>query len=167
MNMYELGETFRLLESLAEAAEAGGSADQAAVIADALGQIGGDITEKLDSCAALITEWKHRADAMATEAKRLSDARAALVRRGDRLKACMMQLMESTDTKKAQGKRFTIGQRKGSMSVLIDTAAELPDEYMRHPDPVPDKTAIKAALDSGETVYGATLHRGPTTVTIK
>jgi len=122
MNMYELGET----------------EDQAAVIADALGQIGGDITENLDDCAALITDWKHRADAMATEAKRLSDARTALVVRADRLEACMMQLMESRAALVRRGDRL-----KACMMQLMEST------------------------DSGETVYGATLHRGPTTVTIK
>jgi hypothetical protein len=57
---------------------------------------------------------------------------------------------------------FTITVRKNPPAVTIDDASTVPAQYKRTPEPtppiaVPDKAAIKAALQGGEVVAGARL----------
>ena len=56
---------------------------------------------------------------------------------------------------------FKVAVRDNPVSVLIE--GEVPEDYMMlppPPDPVPDKAAIKMALEAGKEVPGAKLVRG-------
>lgn len=52
--------------------------------------------------------------------------------------------------------RVTVSYRK-SESVNIEDVTRLDDEFIRVPEPVPDKTAIKQAIKAGREVVGAEL----------
>lgn len=63
----------------------------------------------------------------------------------------------------AQGQFCTLRKRLNPVAVRITDPALVPDSYMRQqppPPPLPDKPAIKAAIEAGQFVPGASLGRG-------
>ena len=61
----------------------------------------------------------------------------------------------------------TVSAVAGKQSVVITDAAALPFDMMSTKDPVPDKTAIRAELDAGRAVPGATLSNGTPSISIR
>lgn len=67
------------------------------------------------------------------------------------------QAMGEAGLKKIEDAAMTVSLVAGKPSVRIIDEAALPEAFLRHPKPVPDKTAIGNALRDGEKVSGAEL----------
>jgi hypothetical protein len=77
-------------------------------------------------------------------------------------RACL-NAMEAASQTTIHGQRCTLRKRLNPPSVRIEDPALIPAEFKRTPPPppaVPDKTAIRAAIESGTYVPGAALVRG-------
>lgn len=69
---------------------------------------------------------------------------------------------------KAERPLATVSLRPGTVSVRIVNEADIPSQLMRETiSRAPDKAAIKAQLEAGETVPGAELARGDETISIR
>ena len=67
--------------------------------------------------------------------------------------------MKLAGVTKMQFPHFVISVKQCPESVQIAPGAMIPDEYLRHPEPEPNKVAIKEALKAGRDVPGCSLER--------
>jgi hypothetical protein len=79
------------------------------------------------------------------------------------LQRATLEVMAKADTTKIHGQHVTLMRRLNPPSVRIEDPEAIPAQYTRQPPPpppVPDKAAIKRAIESGHYVPGAALTRG-------
>ena len=82
------------------------------------------------------------------------------------LRRSIQSAMETVNLRKLELPVATLSLRTTPRSVVIVDADQVPAIYKRHPPPVPDKTLIKSAINSGLTVAGAELSNGGVTLSI-
>jgi len=124
------------------------------------------IKQSVDAFASAMRDMKNAADMAAT-----MKAAAEMVLASDQLqkyaelveKSCREALAEAMESSGCT--RFETDQQKislvaGRRSVIISDPALIPQEFMRHPDPAPDKTLIANVLKNGFAVPGAVLNNG-------
>lgn len=127
---------------------------------DAL-DIADHIIRHMQDDAALAAAAKAQAEALAMRAKRLASREGAH-------KKALLALLDATGQKKLERPCATVSRRKGSVSVNITNADDVPSQLCTVKTvTTPDKTAIKKQIDAGETVPGAELVRGPDGVTVR
>ena len=78
----------------------------------------------------------------------------------------ILKLMEMAGVKKLTLPVATVNITNVSPSVMILDEAAIPDAFMRIKKE-PNKTAIKAAMETGQSVPGAAMSNGSTTVSIR
>lgn len=111
------------------------------------------------------------------EANAMADMNEALERQyGDRAKACrlradktraaMQRLMDAAGLQKVKHPYGTLSIGKGRVKLVLDEGFEPPQGYARV-TVSPDKTAIKKALEAGETMPGARLEEGDPVLTVR
>ena len=155
---------------------------------DLLAEIGGDVSDenvakaidewfgefkmetarKADAYVGLIREFELRAEARAAEAKRMTERanvdRNAAKNMRDRLKWFMEQHgLETIDTERF---RLTVRANGGKAPMEITSEADVPPEY-QVPVMTIDKDKLRADLEAGKTVPGATLLQRGTSLLIK
>jgi len=96
----------------------------------------------------------------------LKARRERLERKSDALKGMMLSLMKTAQQSKVELFEATLSVRKGSTSVEIVDANDLPSQLCRLVFQ-PDKKAIKEHIEAGEDVPGARLVVGDDGLTIK
>lgn len=108
---------------------------------------------KIENVALWIKNLRADAEAYKAEAQAFTDRK----RTAERKIETLTRLLEITlRGQKFKTDRVQISYRK-SDSVQIDKDAKLPDEYLRHKDPEPDKAALKKALKEGVKIDGVQL----------
>ena len=122
--------------------------------------------EKVDRTAAVLAEFEAAADAAKREMDRLCKRRESFARQHDRLCDYVLATLSASALKELCGNTATLKLRLNPVAVTIDDPEAVPAEFKRQPVPpppppaVPDKAAIKVALQSGVDVAGARLTRG-------
>jgi len=89
-----------------------------------------------------------------------------LSRREDALRALAFKIMQTADLPKAELPEATLSIRRGNPKVIITDETVVPDEYCRFKRE-PNKSVIKAALETGEHIPGATLSNAEPSLTIR
>lgn len=110
--------------------------------------------DKLESIACWIKNLTSDANALATEIKSLSARKKTLENTQAKLENLLQTELagEKFDTPKV-----AVSFKK-STQTIIDDVEKLPSEFVKIvTDKVPDKTAIKAAINSGKAIDGAHL----------
>ena len=69
-------------------------------------------------------------------------------------------LMKPNNPKVVKGKFLTVALQNSPRKLAIEDETAIPKAYLVQPDPVIDKAGIKAALESGGIVPGASLFQG-------
>lgn len=133
----------------------------------ALERLEGTIQEKLEGCAKVLRMLAGDVDMLETEMERLEKRRNSVVNNADRLREYMRAHMQATQTEKVKGKLFTIWLAKPREHVEVEHPESIPAEYMRQPPPMPDRAAIKKALEDGLAVPGASLKTGQPILNIR
>lgn len=148
MTLYEMTEAAKqLYEMLA----AGDIPEEA--VADTLESFG--VEDKVEDYCHIIYQLLADADMYATEIKRLEAKKKAAEKGAERMKGALSAYMQASNTKKLSAGTFTLSFRK-SESVLIKDENAIPTEYIKTKTTTSvDKTAIKNAIKSGQTVAGA------------
>lgn len=128
-------------------------------------------TDYLDIADALLRDMQE-AEALAAATKALADEYATRAKRiADRPKAikrALLTLLEAAEVKKLERPAGTVSRRAGALSVQITDADAVPSQLCTVKTvTAPDKAAIKAQIEAGETVPGAELVRGDDTVTVR
>jgi hypothetical protein len=148
------------------------------VFAGMLSATGAELAEKLDNYARLITYYQDRAALRKAEAEpygnecaRLKALAAADEADAKRLKDRLKVYMETTGVKKLESNfhKFTLAQNGGKLPLIVDdgvTIADIPSEFHRV-DVSVDNSAVRAVLESGESLEWARLGERGSSIRIK
>jgi Siphovirus Gp157 len=117
--------------------------------------------EKIDRTAGVLAAFEAAAAAARAEVERLEKRAAGFDRQHARLSSYVLGILQTLDGGRLEGHTATLARKLNPPAVAIDDAAAIPAEFTRTPPPpapVPDKTAIKAALKlDANAVPGARL----------
>jgi hypothetical protein len=126
-------------------------------VADTLEGMSGDLEVKAQNVALFVRSLEADAAAVKQWSKDAADRAKAIENRAESLRDYLARCLDAADIQKIEGPGIRIGWRKSS-AVVIDNAEQIPDEFMRTPEPpppAPDKRAIGDAIKAGATVPGA------------
>lgn len=117
--------------------------------------------EKRDRFCAFLAHLESQVELCRAEEKRIAEHRRVFEALQERLENYAIRTMEDLGVKKLEGATSVLKLYGKPPSVLITDPAEIParfivEKIVRDPD----KKAIKAAIDAGEDVPGATLSIG-------
>lgn len=110
-------------------------------------------SEKAEAVLAVSRENEVKARAVKEEADRLAKLAKAYSNKAENLKRYLLSCA-IVNGGKIDTKIGTISIRKSKKTVIVDQA-KIPEKYLTFKEPVPDKVAIKKAIESGEYVPGA------------
>ena len=155
VKLYELtSEYSELLEMLEDA-----DADEE-IIRDTLESIEGEIEEKADAYAAIMTQMNAEAEMLALEAQRLTKRATSLLQRSDRMKTYLQRQLALIGLKKLKTKYHNFTVRTNAESLVLESAADIPERFLvRKTTETIDRAALKKALQAGEDIPGARLTR--------
>ncbi|NNF66358.1 MAG: siphovirus Gp157 family protein [Gammaproteobacteria bacterium] len=152
MNLYEIAENLRELADLADSADF-----DEETIRDTLEALEGDLTTKADNIGKLSKMLTRQADTCELEATRLKDRAAQLRKRNESVLGYLQACMVVADVKRVENSLFNISLRKLPPVVQLDEEL-LPKKWLVVRETFrPDKTGIKAAIEAGQEIRGATL----------
>ncbi|MBF9050664.1 hypothetical protein GTA62_14580 [Roseobacter sp. HKCCD9010] len=104
--------------------------------------------------------------AIADQMKGMAERKERFARRQAASRSAMMRVMEAAGVRKAERPRATISLAVGRTKVDITDLETVPTQLCQMKKQ-PDRTAIKKALEAGETVPGAELVTGGDTLTVR
>ena len=107
--------------------------------------------DKVEGIALWIKNLLSEAAAIKTEKDKLGERQKACENKAKNLKEYLSGFLAG---QKFKTPRVAISYRK-SESVNVSDIGKIPEEYLKRKDPEPDKTAIKAAIKSGQIIDGA------------
>lgn len=160
--LYDIvGRYQQVAEMIADATESGNE-DELEILNDTLDGIGGEFAEKANAIACLVknnemrkSELAARRAAFEDEAKIIKAKETALDNANERLKKYLCDAMTATGNQKLKTDMFSFWVKASTPKVVIDGV--VPMDYMRVPEPQPDKEAIKKAIKDGENFEWAHL----------
>lgn len=112
--------------------------------------------EKIKNCVFYYKNILAEADALKAEKMKLQQRQQIAERKAERMKQYLEYCLDGKEFKPDDDVRVRITYRK-SKSVECDDIARVPEEYLRFRTPELDKTKVKKAIASGETVKGCVL----------
>lgn len=127
---------------------------------DTIEGLEGEIEDKADGYAKVMTQLKADAAALKAEEERLHARRSAIENNVQRMKDRLQQMMELTGKTKIKTTLFSYGIQANPPSVIIDDETKIPKKYWIPQDPKLDKAAIKEMLTNGITCEYAHLSQG-------
>ena len=125
-----------------------------------------DLLDVIDQMLRQSREDKAFADALNGIIKETRERQERLKRRAEKHKAGALALLEAAGEKKLIRPDYTASIRFTPGKVEIIDDAALPDAFVKVVT-TPDKTAIKAALERGESVEGAVLGNGHESLSVR
>jgi hypothetical protein len=170
--LYEISDELRRIDAFL--AEREGDLSGVEAMVDAwLSAVGDALLDKADGYAGLIAELEHRAGARASEAERMHRRAKADGSNAAWLKAELKGVLEQRGIAKLETSHFRISivRNGGAVPLLLSPEFEQnpPQEFARTipSQTVPDKDAVRAALEAGRQVEGAKLGERGTWLAIK
>ncbi|KCB25937.1 siphovirus Gp157 family protein [Bordetella hinzii] len=119
-----------------------------------------DMVPKVQSYGFVIRNMEALETAINAEAERLALRARILANRREALKKRLLDAMVYAGVQKVEHPQFTISVQKNPASVEIFDERQIPADYMtepKPPEPKPNKTLIKKAIQDGFDVPGAKL----------
>jgi hypothetical protein len=101
---------------------------------------------------------------------RISDMQARLSRfevRAEKKRALVTQVMERANLKKLQEPDFTVSLRAGPPGLVVCNEADIPEAFWKPQPAKLDRKGLLAALGAGQTIPGANLGNGGTTISVR
>jgi len=130
---------------------------------DTLEGLAGTLEVKAVNVALFVRNLESTAAAIKDAEKAMSDRRRAIENRAAKVKDYIKDNMIRAGILKIESPYFRLAIQNNPPSVKIENVDELPPHFLKIPEPpppVPDKTAIGAALKAGGNVPGAWLEQG-------
>ncbi len=130
--------------------------------ADTLESLGGELEVKATNVAMFIRNLEANAEAIKAAEAAMTARRKALENKVERIKTYLLGNMLRTGITKIECPYFKLSVVDNPESVVIDSLASVPAEFMRQPEtppPAPDKVALKDALKAGQVIDGIRLER--------
>lgn len=122
-----------------------------------------DMVPKVQSYGFVIRNMEAMETAVKAEAERLDMRARILAKRREALKQRLLDAMVYAGVHKVEHPQFTVSVQKNPPSVDVFDERQIPKDYMtdpKPPEPKPNKTLIKKALQDGFDVPGAKLAQG-------
>lgn len=151
--LYDLSSEYKNLLEVLE-----NTSDDPKLIEDTIASTGIDdqLEDKFQAYGQVINQMKADEQAVAEEIKRLTDKKRTYQNSLKRLKGSLIDSMAATGKDKVKTPLFSFSIRNTRI-VDISNVDALPVQFTIKQPVKPDKKAIKAAIESGETVPGATI----------
>lgn len=133
------------------------------VVKDTLEGLAGDLETKSTNVAMFVRNLEATAAAMGDAINEIAKRQGQILARVERVRAYLKENMDRTGITKIESPYFTLKIAKNPAGVRVIDAAAIPNEYLRFPpipEPAPDKTKIKKALQEGTAVPGCELDQG-------
>ena len=125
-----------------------------------------DFNEIIATLAKDIKLAKANVDGIKEVAKELKERQSRFEAKEEFCRSLIHKLMDAAGVKKLTLPVATVNITNVSPSVMILDEAAIPDAFMRIKKE-PNKTAIKAAMETGQSVPGAVMSNGSTTISIR
>lgn len=161
-HLYELTDEFRTLMAEIEAAEGEVEENQL----DRIEELGLEVEIKAENIAMYCAELQATADSCKAEKQRLAAREQATNNRIARLKEYMKMNLEALGMSKVKGDIFTVSVQQGREQAAITDEGRVPKRFHKVSVSI-NKTELKKALKSGETIPGAELTRGNSFIIIR
>lgn len=132
-------------------------------LSDTLEGLQGALEVKATNVAQFCKNLEATAESIKQAESQMSARRTAIENRAKRIREYLKLNMERTGILKIESPYFKIAIRDNPPAVVIDAASQIPETFMRQPEPppaVPDKKLIAEALKMGADVPGCHLERG-------
>lgn len=129
-------------------------------IADTLDGESGALVEKGTNVAFVVRNLEASAESIKAAEATMAARRKAIENRAKRLRQYLLMGMQTAGIQKIESPYFNIAIRKNPSAVEVFDANQIPDIYMKVPEPPPaepDKKAIAQAIKEGFDVPGAKL----------
>ncbi len=124
--------------------------------------------EKRDRVAQFLAHLAQQQEFAKGEIRRLREREAYFARQQERMESYVIQYMEAKGIRKLEGRTTTLALRACPPSVRILDQSAIPANFLVcKQEFVPDKKAIKSAIEAGADVPGADLTVGKSTLTRK
>ncbi len=146
--------------------------DDEQTIADTIESLEWPVAVKAENVMFVVRDCQFKLQALDSEIERLAALRERVAKKEtDLLNYAQLCLQVAGITKITAG-TFTLALQKNPSSVEILDERQIPEAYMRTPEPkpvvpAPDKKAILAALKAGEDIPGVKLAAEKTRLVIK
>lgn len=175
MNLYEHTKASRALEDLILGAanpETGEISELDGATIDAWAEeVEGGLEAKLEACGIMHANWKADEEAHASAAKHHAAIAKATAAKRERLKAWVKFCLEQSGKPKASGGLFSFAiVGNGGVAPLIGADALDPltiDPRFQRVTTSVDASAIRAAIEAGETIEGVSIGQRGTSLRIK
>lgn len=125
-----------------------------------------DALDLMDHILVSMQEDEAMAVAIKAQVDELAARQRRIAARAAAKKKSLGAILDATGQKKAERPRGTVSRLAGRLSVQITDEAAVPTQLCKTVV-TPDKAAIKAQIDAGEEVPGASLVRGEDTVSVR
>lgn len=159
--LYEITDSIQWIEEYLDEAEESGdqfSEEKQEKILRFLDGIESERNEKLDGYAYLIRKMDSESLAAAEEYERWRAKAENRKKRSTWLKQVLWMHMNAVGQRKVETGRFTFSVCKnGGREPLDIRVSELPEDYLRYLDPVPDGDKIRDHLKDGVEIPGVTV----------
>lgn len=122
--------------------------------------------EVMEKLVTQIREQDMQAEALGARIGALQERKTRSGKRVEFYRALIFKLMQAANTTSHRTTEGNLSVGKSPPKVIITDEAAIPDEFMRVTK-APDKVLIKKALEAKQSVRGATLSNGGSTLTIR
>lgn len=112
------------------------------------------------------TEAEANARAIAERTRALDERENRFLRQNREWRAAVYGILDVLGLTKWRHAEYSVSVSAGRPGVVVTDEAMLPDAYVKI-ERVPDRSAIKAALEAGEVVPGAALQNSMPTLTVR
>lgn len=126
------------------------------IIRDAILNNQEEINIKLETYAKIIKEIESDINGLKAEELRLADRRKAMENNIARMKRNMQDALILSGQPKVKGQLFTFTMQKNPPSVVMDESyiENIPDKYLKHPEPTIDRKLLLEDLKAGVDLDG-------------
>lgn len=151
MNLYDLKEQYI---QLLEFTEEHGEDEHVKATMDGIED---DIETKADNYAHVIAQLEYEEEMFRKEGRKLYDKAKQRKNRREKLKKNLEDTMNSLGKKKFKTDMHSFNIQNNPPSVQIDKDAKIPDEFLIHQAPKPDKNALREFLEAGNEIEGVNI----------
>ena len=132
-------------------------------VRDTLEAISGDLQDKAKSIGSLVKHLEVISAGIKEAESQMAARRKAIDKRIESIKDYTLDVMVANQIERIETPYFNLSVAKNPPSVEIYDEAQIPDHFMRHPEPpppAPDKKSILESLKYGEDVPGCRIKQG-------
>lgn len=156
MTLYEIADRYQ--EALNRLADPNLPSD---AVADTLEGLAGELSAKAWHVAALVLNLEGEAELIRHAEERMARRRRALERRAASLQDYLKEQLQRLDLRELRSPEFMIRVKANPPRLVIDDEERLPAAFKQVEIVLRvDRTAVRAALESGASVPGARLEQG-------